>query len=90
MTSVATIIGIAVVVVAVAETIASIPMATIGNMAVIVKTMVTIANAIEAVFGGCCLGFRCGLRLTKGKTDGQKAESGECQIRDHCITRGMI
>ena len=78
MSSVATIIGIAVVVVAVAETIASIPMTTISNMAVIVETMVAIANAIEAVFGGRCLGFRCGLRLTKGKTDGQKAESGDC------------
>ena len=78
MSSVATIIGIAVVVVAVAETIASIPMATISNMAEIVETMVAIANAIEAVFGGRCLGFRCGLRLSKGKTNGQKAESGDC------------
>ena len=74
MSSVATIIGIAVVV----ETIGSIPMATINNMAVIVETMVAIASAIEAVFGGRRLGFRCGLRLTKGKTNGQKAESGDC------------
>ena len=53
-------------------------MATISNMAEIVETMVAIASAIEAVFGGRCLGFRCSLRLTKGKTDGQKAEGGEC------------
>ena len=83
MPGVAAIVGVAVVVVvSVGETVASIASVAmaIRNMSMIVEAAVAIAKAIEPVLGCCCLSysFRLCLGLTGGKTDGNKAKSGDC------------
>ena len=60
--------------------------------------IVKAAIAVEAVLGGCPLSLGIGfsnsfwlcLGLTRGKTDGNEAKSGNCLRRNYRTMRGIL